>query len=239
MPKPCLIDGCTKPAGIPGTARGWCVKHYGNFKRTGDPLYGINDLRDRVTGAPCSVDDCKNVSVSQKLCPRHLRRWKLYGDPLGSKRGTDESRFLARLGEPTETGCREWTGGRFRTGYGRFNAGGFDWVATRWAYTHFVGPIPEGLDILHSCDNPPCCELGHLRPGTAHDNKQDELGRGRSNPPRGTRNPRAVLNEEAVRAIRRLYVPRQFGARKIARLLGLNEGTVRAIVNGPNWRHIV
>ena len=53
--------------------------------------------------------------------------------------------------------------------------------AHRVAYELWVGPIPEGMVIMHLCDNPPCCNPDHLRPGTYVDNMQDCSKKGRTN----------------------------------------------------------
>ena len=50
------------------------------------------------------------------------------------------------------------------------------------------GPIPDGLWVLHHCDNPPCCETepsdeypdGHLFLGTHADNMADMAAKGRA-----------------------------------------------------------
>lgn len=51
--------------------------------------------------------------------------------------------------------------------------------ASRFIYTVFKGPIPEGHFVLHECDNPRCINPEHLFPGTAQDNTQDMLTKGR------------------------------------------------------------
>jgi hypothetical protein len=75
--------------------------------------------------------------------------------------------------------CIEWKGARTRDGYGeKWWKGGkkrTHRIAYEWAY----GPIPEGLCVLHKCDNPPCCNPSHLFLGTNHDNQQDSLRKGR------------------------------------------------------------
>lgn len=84
------------------------------------------------------------------------------------------SRFLAPRGD-----CVEWTGAKFKSGYGEAHHRGKHWRAHRLAWTMANGPIPDGLHVLHSCDNPACCKLEHLRLGTAAENAADKMARGR------------------------------------------------------------
>ena len=58
--------------------------------------------------------------------------------------------------------CMEWTGTRNEHGYGGLRVDGRLVKAHRFAYELACGPIPDGLDVLHSCDNPPCCNPAHL-----------------------------------------------------------------------------
>jgi hypothetical protein len=76
--------------------------------------------------------------------------------------------------------CLEYTGARSKNGYGVI------WVDGKWLGAHRLAwalannkPVPNGKHILHSCDNPPCCEPGHLRPGTRSQNMVDMVARGR------------------------------------------------------------
>jgi hypothetical protein len=209
-------------------------KHYQRWWNHGDT--SGRDLTP-AKGLDCAVANCSHAAWARGYCEKHYYRWRLYGNPLGSKHGSDLDRFMRYFGEPNSNGCREWTGGLTTSGYGKFSVKHRDVLAHRFAYEHMVGPIPEGRDLLHSCDNPPCCEPTHLRPGGPAENAADMVSRGRANPPRGTRNPRAVLNEGLVREIRRLYVPRKVGRRQIARALGLTEGAVEGVIAG-NWKHV-
>jgi|GEM_PF-1391953 len=83
-------------------------------------------------------------------------------------------------------GCLVFTG-KLRRGYGltseQVNGRTRDLLAHRVVYEHHHGPIPDGLSILHSCDNPPCVEITHLRAGTDSDNHADMVERGRGRRP--------------------------------------------------------
>lgn len=78
-------------------------------------------------------------------------------------------------------------------------------LAHRVSYEAFVGPIPDGLMLLHSCDNPPCVNPEHLRPGTNLENLQEAVQRGKTIcglTTIGTRNHKAKLTEDDVSRIR-------------------------------------
>lgn len=76
--------------------------------------------------------------------------------------------------------CWEWLGRRSKEGYGRFWRNGKEETAHREAYRRFVGPIPEGLCVLLTCDNPPCVRPEHLWVGTRTDNNKDRVTKARN-----------------------------------------------------------
>jgi len=81
----------------------------------------------------------------------------------------------------TWDGCWEWIGSKNPKGYGCFRVRGTLKPAHRVAYDLFVGIIPEGLRVLHKCDNRACVNPKHLWLGTNQDNTNDMISKGRDN----------------------------------------------------------
>jgi len=86
---------------------------------------------------------------------------------------------LLRRSKRTSTGCLEWTGWRTATGYGVRAFRGRGQNTHRLMYMAVIGAIPDGMQILHSCDNPPCMNPRHLSLGTGQKNMQESVERGR------------------------------------------------------------
>lgn len=91
-------------------------------------------------------------------------------------------RFMSKT-TPT-AGCWEWTGAKISNGYGELSYKNAPAYAHRIAFALFVGPIPFGQVICHSCDNPGCVRPSHLWAGSYQDNTKDAIAKGRvKNPP--------------------------------------------------------
>ena len=91
-----------------------------------------------------------------------------------------EERFWARVGEPDSNGCWPWLGTKRHTGYGKIRNHYKHEGTHRVSYTLNVGPIPQGLHVLHKCDNPTCVNPDHLFLGTQADNMKDMFKKGRN-----------------------------------------------------------
>lgn len=100
--------------------------------------------------------------------------------------------------------CEEWPGCKTRKNYGTRRYKGRLWRAHRAAWDELVGPIPDGMWVLHRCDNPPCIRISHLFLGTAKDNKDDCVRKGREG--RAGGRPPNRLTTAQVAEIRSRYV---------------------------------
>lgn len=150
--------------------------------------------------------------------------------------------FWSRVGQGD--GCWEWLRARTKNGYGHLEVGSKQWYAHRYAWTLFYGPIPDGLAVLHHCDNPPCCRPDHLFLGTQADNVADRNAKGRTshhvnlNQARGERMPNAKLTADQVREIRRLYRTGQYVHNQLAEQFGVSPSLIGYVIAGRAWAHV-
>jgi hypothetical protein len=145
--------------------------------------------------------------------------------------------------------CWTWRAAVNRGGYGQFWVHGRQSMAHRFAWETINGPIPQGLLVLHRCDNPPCCNPVHLRLGTQAENAADCITKGRraSGPehnarfrearPRGVSHPAAVLTDEDVLAIRTTYTTGGLSQTLIAQRFGISQQQVSRLVLRQSWTH--
>jgi hypothetical protein len=163
-----------------------------------------------------------------------------------------EERFWMKV-EKTRR-CWKWIGATNHKGYGHIAAGtgaGKVIKAHRLAWMLANGPIPEGLFVLHRCDNPSCVRAepdgkGHLFLGTHGDNMADAIAKGRIAPggpmvrghgfSRGSNNGHARLTEAQVIEIRAAYVKGK--SEELAAAYGVKANTIRAIARRRFWRHV-
>lgn len=92
-----------------------------------------------------------------------------------------EERFWPKVAKRGPDECWEWTASRTPQGYGKIGRrkGESPAIASRVSWEMHNGPIPDGLHVLHRCDNPPCVNPAHLFLGTNADNQRDMRAKGR------------------------------------------------------------
>lgn len=135
------------------------------------------------------------------------------------------------------TQCWRWSLMVDKDGYGAICVKRQKVRVHRLAYRLFVGEIPEGMLVLHSCDNPICFNPDHLYLGTHADHRRDMCLKGRANNPRGEAVNSAKLTEDQVREIRHLYTE-GFSQRKLAGMFKVNSATIHPLVHRKTWKHV-
>ena len=170
-------------------------------------------------------------------------RRKLYA-PRGIDPSASEhlARRLANgLDEAPEGDCWNWQRTTNDDGYPMLRVAGRMVYAHRLAYELAIGPVPDGLHILHSCDNPRCINPAHLSPGTRSQNMKECSERGRARIPRpiklGEQNGAAKLTDVDVRSIRRL-LHKGVTQQAIADRFAVTQRTISDIKLGKKWRHV-
>lgn len=163
----------------------------------------------------------------------------LYGPlPAGAELQKLERRLWAKIDKGAPEECWEWTARRNADGYGQFYLEGKLALAHRMAWWLIHSSIPESICVLHTCDNPPCCNPNHLFLGTKADNAEDRDGKGRRRAPKGELNTAAKLTEEQVLAIRRESASGETSQKELAHEYGVTPPAISKIVLRKTWRHI-
>jgi hypothetical protein len=189
--------------------------------------------------------------------------------PIGKRRFWDKVDRNGPIHSVLGTRCWVWMASE--GDYGRVEIGGHKRSAHRHAWILTYGGIQEGVLVCHHCDNPPCVRPDHLFLGTQKDNMRDCVVKGRQNGPRGDshhfrlypelaargdrhgshthpemrprgeRHGSAVLTEDKVRYIRRVYrlgCPR-FSFTALSVELGVSRSSVMRAATGKTWKHVV
>lgn len=153
-------------------------------------------------------------------------------------RQIDKDRFFAKVClMATSRGCFEWTAYK-RQGYGRMGISRRLIDAHRLSWLIHRGEIPEGLDVLHECDNPSCVNPEHLFLGTHTDNMRDRVKKGRHNPVHGEAVHTAKLNADSVMTIRHLWETAGLTQQELAYMFGVSRAMIGYIVRRKSWKSV-
>lgn len=122
----------------------------------------------------CIADYCESRQYSKGLCQKHYnRQWR------GNSLDCSDVSYRLMKNVDKSSGCWVWIGHRAKSGYGRIQNKGKKVRSHRLSYETYVGKIPDGMNVLHRCDNPPCINPDHLFLGTHKDNMKDAQNKGR------------------------------------------------------------
>lgn len=135
-----------------------------------------------------------------------------------------------------DRGCYICTSHSIVKGYPYVYANGRWGSLVRHLWTEQYGEIPKGLCTLHSCDNPVCINLDHIRLGTHADNMKDMVIRNRSKSSGVKGEDISKLKESDVQYIIAHHT--EYKQRELGKMFGVTQANISAIVVGKSWRHI-
>jgi len=188
---------------------------------------------------------CGCGKLTQHAKRTHSRYGHVKNQPLkyvchhGNKnRRTDVLFRIQRKIKISAAGCHLWTGSKnSQNGYGAINIEGHAVSVVKTLWELKIGKVPEGLELLHSCDVRQCVNLDHTFLGTQKDNMQDMISKGRQNwvSSPGIRNGRAKLTETQVEYIKTIDFTKTTKT-AIAKELKISRTVITDILKGKLWR---
>lgn len=133
----------------------------------------------------CATANCgRGGKLTRGMCSRCYRYWI---DHTPKDQRPVAPRFSRTFWDFVQKGherdCWVWTGATIKKGYGAWSGEGIRSLAHRHSWSIVNGPIPDGMWVLHHCDNPPCVNPNHLYLGTVIENVQDMIARNRNHVP--------------------------------------------------------
>lgn len=146
------------------------------------------------------------------------------------------ARFWSKVDRRGPDRCWEWQAARLHFGHGAFSLMGRQIHAHRFAMmVALAGDIPDGMFVLHNCDNPPCCNPAHLYVGTQRQNVEDRERRHRG--AKGSACGMAKLTPSAVRDIR-CSLAKGATAASLGRRYHVTKQSICNIAHRRTWTHV-
>lgn len=121
------------------------------------------------------------------------------------------------------------------TGYFSVSTYGQRILLHRFNYEEMHGPIPQGMLVLHKCDNAKCCNPEHLYVGTQRQNIDDMIARNRLSVGEAKSNSKLCVDQ--ILEIRRLGAS-NLPSREIAKKFPVSRDTINRIIARKAWKHV-
>ena len=186
----------------------------------------------------CEFEGCNRPNDCRGLCDGHMCQIRK-GRSLTPLEKTDDWlswRFWRKVLKGP--GCWEWQGAKVVAGYGALGFRGVQRKTHRLSWEIHNGPIPDGLWVLHHCDNRGCVNPAHLYAGTPTDNNRDTIKRHRGNRGRGESAGASKYTRAQALAITTMLETGAHSMPSIATAVGVGWGTVQSVWAGKAWAHI-
>ena len=151
----------------------------------------------------CSVEGCQKIAKAKGFCIQHYKCWHRLGKPVPDRptfHGTEIERLEHYTDKKGHDDCWLWLSNKDKDGYGTMRSGSKNKRAHRVAYEHYIGKIPKGKLVLHSCNNPSCVNPNHLRVGVHNDNMRDRFKAG--NYTASEKHPNSKFSNKIVEKVR-------------------------------------
>lgn len=146
--------------------------------------------------------------------------------------------FWEKVDRADEDACWNWLAGKSASGYGNF----LNHLAHRVAYQLMVGKIPDGMVVMHICDNRSCVNPKHLSIGTHKDNSIDMVKKNRHKDWSGENHGNHKLTDEQARYIKNNFIKgnrwHKGNSQELADMFGVTSELIRKVATGKRWKHI-
>lgn len=152
-------------------------------------------------------------------------------------RGTLEERMSSKTikGNPNE--CWNWTGSLDTAGYACIRVNKKLCRASHVAFELSSGDkVPNGMIIMHSCDNPACVNPNHLSVGTPLLNSTDKINKGRGKWVKGEEHGMTKTTKKQVEEIRHLFSQGNHTYTSLALIYNVTRTTISNIVRKKTWK---
>jgi hypothetical protein len=195
----------------------------------------------------CTFQGCREPNLAKGLCATHYRRWRSSGHPEGGRKVEVGRTLLDKATRKFLRGLRKLKSGCWTCDTAYVTRAGYLHIQItergvqhafkvhRFSYEHFVGRIPKGKLICHTCDVKSCCNPKHLFPGSQSDNMQDMVRKGRGLV--GEKSAKTKFTEADILRIYR-YVNQGLSRAAIAQKYNVAAVTISHIATGRNWKHL-
>jgi hypothetical protein len=186
----------------------------------------------------------------EKIERKRLADKRYYEKKIGRKAGNSgrpantPEVLWSKVDKRGENDCWNWLGYKGESGYGRVQINDWSYYAHRVIYDLsnpgvITWKVPKETDengfLLHTCDNPSCCNPKHLWVGTHADNMADKAKKGRCPDYSGDKGPRCKLTMVQAREIRQ---KRQSGisARELAKMYNISLPSIKTLLRGDSYK---